>query len=149
MDRHVPSEPDAAPGLRERKRLQTLDLLTRSAYTLFETHGYDGVTMEQIAAQAGVSKGTLYNHFPVKEALLAHYFHQELARSARDLLPRLMKLPGFAQRLTKTLHASAHWSRRTAPTQHPTCTIGWRPRSPPPRTTPGIRAAACIRCSPR
>ena len=109
MDRHVPSEPDAAPGLRERKRLQTLDLLTRSAYTLFETHGYDGVTMEQIAAQAGVSKGTLYNHFPVK-ALLAHYFHQELARSARDLLPRLMKLPGFAQRLTKTLHASAHWS---------------------------------------
>ena len=110
MDRHVPSEPDAAPGLRERKRLQTLDLLTRSAYTLFETHGYDSVTMEQIAAQAGVSKGTLYNHFPVKEALLAHYFHQELARSARDLLPRLMKLPGFAQRLTKTLHASAHWS---------------------------------------
>ena len=105
-----PSEPDAAPGLRERKRLQTLDLLTRSAYTLFETHGYDSVTMEQIAAQAGVSKGTLYNHFPVKEALLAHYFHQELARSARDLLPRLMKLPGFAQRLTKTLHASAHWS---------------------------------------
>ena len=76
MDRHVPSEPDAAPGLRERKRLQTLDLLTRSAYTLFETHGYDSVTMEQIAAQAGVSKGTLYNHFPVKEALLAHYFHQ-------------------------------------------------------------------------
>ena len=59
-----PSEPDAAPGLRERKRLQTLDLLTRSAYTLFETHGYDSVTMEQIAAQAGVSKGTLYNHFP-------------------------------------------------------------------------------------
>ena len=46
----------------------------------------------------------------MKEALLAHYFHQELARSARDLLPRLMKLPGFAQRLTKTLHASAHWS---------------------------------------
>ena len=84
----------------------------------------------------------------MKEALLAHYFHQELARSARDLLPRLMKLPGFAQRLTKTLHASAHWSEAHRAYMAP-CTIGWRPRSPPPRTTPGIRAAACIRCSPR
>ena len=64
MDRHVPSEPDAAPGLRERKRLQTLDLLTRSAYTLFETHGYDGVTMEQIAAQAGVSRARCTTTFP-------------------------------------------------------------------------------------
>lgn len=55
-----------APGLRERKRQQTLDHLSQTAYRLFETLGYEVVTMEQIAAQADVSKGTLYNHFPVK-----------------------------------------------------------------------------------
>ena len=143
-----PSEPDAAPGLRERKRLQTLDLLTRSAYAVRDPR----LRQRDDGADRGAGRrlqGTLYNHFPVKEALLAHYFHQELARSARDLLPRLMKLPGFAQRLTKTLHASAHWSEAHRAYMAPTCTIGWRPRSPPPRTTPGIRAAACIRCSPR
>ena len=48
-------------GRRERKRIQTLDHLAATAFSLFEQHGYDAVTMEQIAAQADVSKGTLYN----------------------------------------------------------------------------------------
>ncbi|RSE92856.1 TetR/AcrR family transcriptional regulator [Achromobacter aegrifaciens] len=106
-----PSE-SAAPeaGRRERKRLQTLDHLAQTAWRLFETLGYDVVTMEQIAAQADVSKGTLYNHFPVKEALLAHRFHGELAASQRELQPALRALPTLAQRLTRILHASAHWS---------------------------------------
>lgn len=107
-----PSSESAAPeaGRRERKRLQTLDHLAQTAWRLFETLGYDAVTMEQIAAQADVSKGTLYNHFPVKEALLAHRFHGELAASVRELQPALRALPTLARRLTRILHASAHWS---------------------------------------
>ncbi len=100
----------AAPGLRERKRQQTLDHLAQTAYRLFETLGYDAVTMEQIAAQADVSKGTLYNHFPVKEALLAHRFHTELAAGMVDLLPTLRAQSDFTKRLKRVLDASAHWS---------------------------------------
>ncbi|MBP0656330.1 TetR family transcriptional regulator, partial [Mycobacterium tuberculosis] len=44
-------------GRRERKRTQTLDHLAATAFSLCEQHGYDTVTMEQIAAQADVSKG--------------------------------------------------------------------------------------------
>lgn len=102
------AEPDASR--RERKRQQTLDHLAQTAYRLFETLGYDAVTMEQIAAQADVSKGTLYNHFPVKEALLAHRFHGELAATLTELWPALQALPTLALRLTRILHASAHWS---------------------------------------
>lgn len=102
------SEPDT--GRRERKRQQTLDHLAQTAYRLFETLGYDAVTMEQIAAQADVSKGTLYNHFPVKEALLAHRFHGELAGTLAELRPALQALPSIGSRLTRILHASAHWS---------------------------------------
>ena len=97
-------------GRRERKRQQTLDHLTQTAWRLFEALGYDAVTMEQIAAQADVSKGTLYNHFPVKEALLAHRFHGELAASVVVLWPTLKALPTLAARLTALLHASADWS---------------------------------------
>ena len=97
-------------GRRERKRQQTVDHLTQTAWRLFEALGYDAVTMEQIAAQADVSKGTLYNHFPVKEALLAHRFHGELAASLTGLWPTLQALPTLAARLTCLLHASAHWS---------------------------------------
>ena len=138
MDRHVPSEPDAAPGLRERKRLQTLDLLTRSAYTLFETHGYDGVTMEQIAAQAGVSKGTL-QPLSREGSAAGALLPPGLARSARDLLP-LMKLPGFAQRLTKTLHASAHWSEAHR-AWHPALSAGDRAARRPGRRPVSAQAA--------
>ncbi|WP_313620163.1 helix-turn-helix domain-containing protein [Achromobacter sp.] len=102
--------PNPDVGRRERKRQQTLDHLAQTAWRLFEALGYDAVTMEQIAAQADVSKGTLYNHFPVKEALLAHRFHGDLAASMVDLTPALRTLPDIAGRLTRLLHASAHWS---------------------------------------
>jgi AcrR family transcriptional regulator len=36
---------------------------------MFFSEGYDVVTMESVAAQAGVSKGTLYARYPSKEAL--------------------------------------------------------------------------------
>ncbi|PTX06221.1 TetR family transcriptional regulator [Achromobacter mucicolens] len=106
----LPGADPADASRRERKRQQTLDHLTQTAWRLFEALGYDAITMEQIAAQADVSKGTLYNHFPVKEALLAHRFHVELAASLVDLWPTLKALPTLAARLTRLLHASAHWS---------------------------------------
>ncbi|WP_296223767.1 TetR/AcrR family transcriptional regulator [Ralstonia sp. UBA689] len=96
-------------GRRERKRTQTLDHLAATAFALFEQHGYDAVTMEQIAAQADVSKGTLYNHFPVKEALLAHQFHTELAAGGAQLRPRIESQPDFSSRLSVLLSASADW----------------------------------------
>lgn len=37
---------------------------------LFVEYGYDSVTMEQIARTAGVSRRTLYRHFPTKDRIL-------------------------------------------------------------------------------
>src|SRR3546814_16988657 len=64
---------------RQRKRAQTANHLSATAFRLFETHGYDVVAMEQIAAEADVAKATLYNYFPVKEALIAHRFREDIA----------------------------------------------------------------------
>lgn len=47
------------------KRAAILDAAKR----MFVEHGYDGVSMDQIAAEAGVSKLTVYSHFGDKEAL--------------------------------------------------------------------------------
>ena len=61
-----PSKP-AGPGRPKDlgKRAAILDAAKR----LFSTLGYDGVSMDQIAAEAGVSKLTVYSHFGDKEAL--------------------------------------------------------------------------------
>jgi len=39
------------------------------ATRLFAAHGYDGTAVEVVQAEAGVSRGSLYHHFPGKEAL--------------------------------------------------------------------------------
>ena len=51
------------------KRAQIL----RGAATVFAADGYEGTSMARIAAVAGVSKGTLYNHFDSKAALFTAY----------------------------------------------------------------------------
>lgn len=96
-------------GRRGRKRRHTLEHLARTAGALFEAHSYEAVTMEQIAATADVAKGTLYNHFPVKEAVLAHWLHLELARNLALLHQQLETRPGFPEGALHVLDDSASW----------------------------------------
>lgn len=100
----------AEPGRRARKRQQTLDHLADTAWRLFEAQGYETVTMEAIAEAADVAKGTLYKYFPVKEALLRHRFHRELADELAALLEALATLPCAVERLRAFLARSADWS---------------------------------------
>jgi AcrR family transcriptional regulator len=58
-------------GRRERKKAQTRQALADAALRLFGEHGYDGVTVAQIADEADVSIATLFKHVPDgKEALI-------------------------------------------------------------------------------
>ena len=100
------------PGRRVRKRLQTLQLLAQTACSLFEKHGYDAVTMEQIAEQTDVAKRTLYNHFPTKEAVLAYWLDAELARDLVNVQKEVAKRTGFVARVWCVLNASAQWSEK-------------------------------------
>ncbi|GAA5787485.1 TetR/AcrR family transcriptional regulator [Chitiniphilus shinanonensis] len=104
------TSPATEAGRRERKRQQTLDHLADTAWTLFREHGFDAVTMEAIAARADVAKGTLYKHFPVKEALLRHRFHRDLAAGLPALLRELALLPTAAARLHAFFRHNADWS---------------------------------------
>jgi len=58
--------------LTDRKRVAIVD----AAIEEFLAAGYDATSMDRIAARANVSKRTVYNHFPSKEALFAAILHQ-------------------------------------------------------------------------
>lgn len=59
---------------RQINSLETKKTLWNSAIYLFETYGYDNVTVDEISARAGVSKGSFYTHFPSKESILIEEF---------------------------------------------------------------------------
>lgn len=60
---------DGNVALNSEKRAQILE----GAATVFAADGYEGASMARIASVAGVSKGTLYNHFDSKAALFTAY----------------------------------------------------------------------------
>lgn len=65
--------------------------------------------MEQIAAEADVARGTLYNHFPVKEAVLVHWMHTQLASDLETVLKDVLSRRSFVSQVATLLEASAHW----------------------------------------
>jgi AcrR family transcriptional regulator len=61
---------DSEPGLRERKKLRTRQLIAETARRLFVERGFDAVPVADIARAAEVSDATVFNYFPTKEDLV-------------------------------------------------------------------------------
>lgn len=57
-------------ALRERKKDQTREALARAAFELFQTKGYEGTTVAEIARAANVSRRTFFRYYASKDALL-------------------------------------------------------------------------------
>jgi AcrR family transcriptional regulator len=65
---------------RERKKDETRERIAHAALGLFRERGFVAATIDEIAQRADVAKGTFFNYFPRKEAVLAHVASAELDR---------------------------------------------------------------------
>ena len=81
------------------KRAAILDVAKR----LFTHHGFDGVSMDQIAAEAAVSKLTVYSHFGDKESL----FSAAVRAKCEEQMPSALFLEGLEGDLREQLTAIA------------------------------------------
>jgi AcrR family transcriptional regulator len=69
------------PTLRDRRRAELRDRIVAAALRLFAERGFDAVTVEEIAAAAGISLSTLFRHVPGKDDLLV-----DVVRTGRALI---------------------------------------------------------------
>ncbi|OHC29209.1 MAG: TetR family transcriptional regulator [Pseudomonas sp.] len=89
--------PPSGPG--RPKDLAKRKAILEAAKTLFLSNGYDGSSMDAIAAEAGVSKLTVYSHFTDKEKLFAEAVKSKCEEQLPELLFELDDQVPIAQTL--------------------------------------------------
>lgn len=87
----------------DRKKEETRHKIIAVAVDLFNTSGLEAVTMEQIAQVADIAKGTLYNYYPSKDAIINAYLQNSFQDRNDDRLEKLRSLPDTRARLTAVL----------------------------------------------
>ena len=87
---------------RERQRLETRDVILRAALEEIAARGLAGATIEAIARRAGVTRPTIYAHFPRKQDFLRE-LQSRTERVALRALRRKLAEAGSASDLVHRL----------------------------------------------
>lgn len=154
----------AAPAAHSARTAATREKLYVAAISLFGEHGIDQVTVDQIAAAAGVAKGTVYYNFRGKDALVGALIEDRIQR----LITQITEAPGsddpivalielllrfvedeteFAQLIVGELwRPSSRWREQLFGIREQVITAiegllakgGWEPRTPYRTTAAGV-----------
>ncbi|MCC7353721.1 MAG: TetR/AcrR family transcriptional regulator [Anaerolineae bacterium] len=65
---------------RERKKRENRERIRQAALELFRRKGFTATTVEEITTAAAVAKGTFFNYFPTKEAVILDLGERQLGR---------------------------------------------------------------------
>jgi AcrR family transcriptional regulator len=106
MPRNLPPE-----GLRERKQRETRQRIAEVALRLFLADGYDGTTLEAIAAAAGISRRTFFSYFKSKDDIILFGLEADSAGLIAELLETSPDVPPLdAVRDVMVKHIARHTS---------------------------------------
>lgn len=93
----------------DRKKEKNRKKIIATAIRLFNSRGYDQTTVEQIAEEADVARGTIFNHFPVKEAMILGYVQRGLNDVAPKIVKEVEKLPDTRTQLVALFRLVNEW----------------------------------------
>lgn len=94
-------------------RISSRAILLSQLETVFEAHGYEGATLNQLAEACGLGKASLYHHFPGGKAEMAAVLLREaVARLETQAFARLQSSEPAAQRLARFIEGFAEYTQQ-------------------------------------
>jgi len=84
---------------KQKRSLLTRQNLLRSARAIFARDGFEQARIEDIAAEAGKTRGAFYDHFEDKEDVFFAIFEENIDRDMAELAPRLMNFSSIDLRI--------------------------------------------------
>lgn len=106
--------PSSSPKRERRKQARPGELL-EAALDLFVEKGYAATRSEEVAARAGVSKGTLFLYFPSKEDLFKAVVRENIVRHQTQGAEEIARFEGSSAELLEFL--MLEWWRRYGATK--------------------------------
>lgn len=94
------------PEARDRAR----DRILAAAEAVFDREGFEGARIEDVAAQAGLSTGTLYNYFDGKADLVMELQHRRMGEALVGVDAMLQGRAPFAEKLDRYLETFFRFS---------------------------------------
>jgi AcrR family transcriptional regulator len=100
---------NASPRV-ERRRARTREALLSAAQHLLSTRSAESVNVDEIAELADVAKGTFYNYFADKDALVREVEDSARAELERRIAETNMDVADPAERMARAFAAMLNWS---------------------------------------
>ena len=97
--------PECLPLPRAEQRQARREQLLDTAAALLVERGLTGLTMEAVAAGAGVSKALPYQHFDNSDAVVVELYHRELGRLTASIASAVSGIRGGDAIVAAALHA--------------------------------------------
>ncbi|NPU15040.1 TetR/AcrR family transcriptional regulator [Bradyrhizobium sp. 83012] len=92
----------------------TMEAIRKAGLRLIFQHGYEAMSLRQLAAEVGIQPGSLYNHISTKQELLADLIQDHINDLLRELETALRDKEGAVERLRAfvAFHVSYHMTRK-------------------------------------
>ena len=93
---------------------KTMEAIRKAGLRLIFEHGYEAMSLRQLAAEVGIQAGSLYNHIATKQELLFDLVQDHINELLRQLDRALAGKTGATERLHAfvTFHVTYHMTRK-------------------------------------
>ena len=93
-------------------KAKTREKIVDSAWRLFNRHGFAGVSIDEIMAEAGLTRGGFYNHFSTKDELYAEVVTHALSSRKEQVAKGGCVQPRTAREFISAYLSRAHFDSR-------------------------------------